>query len=128
MGACGCIELNSVGKIVAKDGSAYLIGIYPSCHYCDSPAGIQIQNVRKADWHLWDVKSIPDLKMHEHSQMLFLPIISTQIVRKKMQEMLIGFEPENGKMDEIDAETLAEEAFRDLRDCVAETRKEDGYE
>lgn len=116
---CGCISIEYEWKI--KSGKFWiLIGLYGSCHYCSSPAGVDFFKTDKSDDHyMYDIGKIPEIEFSKYGT-FFIPVIDPQIVRNKMVESIIGFKPEgpNNTIDQIDAETLAEEAFPDLREVV----------
>jgi hypothetical protein len=54
MGECGCIAIQYFGKIIDRDGNAWIFGIYPSCHYCDAPLGLQFYKVLPTDFECYD--------------------------------------------------------------------------
>jgi len=120
---CGCIDVQPLGKIIGKDGCAYLIGIYASCRNCFAPAGVQIHKVPKSDWRMYDVKDVTDLEFFDGLR--FIPVINVGSVRKAMESAMVGFKTESGAIDEIEANVLSSEAFPDLRTCVFETMAEE---
>lgn len=117
MGECGCVGIEYKAKIIDKDGAAWCFGVYSSCSYCESPAGVQILRVPPGSdmWGLWEINRIPDLEVHEQSGMAFISVLAPEAARQQMEKMMVGYKPENGVIDAIDAETLAEEAFSDFR-------------
>lgn len=121
MGECGCIGIQYRFKIIDEHGDAWCFGVYPSCHYCDSPVGIQVLRVKAGSeyWDMWDIDDIPSLTVEDHSDMAFMTVVDTQKCRKAMETAIIGYKPESGIIDEADADVLSDEAFRDLRDVVA---------
>lgn len=122
MGECGCSSGSWEHKIIDHEGWAWLFRVYPSCQDCSSPVGFDFFRVHPKDWHIWDVEHVPEIKTHENGT-FFIPIIDPAIVRKLMEKSMIGYEPEDGPMDQVDAETLSEEAFPDLRDAYWETQR-----
>lgn len=125
MGECGCSHIQWRWKIIDKNGDAWLFGIYPSCDYCDAPVGIDIWKIKKVDWHLWDVESIPEFEISEYGT-TFINVLSTTSVRNCMKKAILGFHPEDGVIDDIDADVLSKEAFRDLREAVFGTKDGEG--
>lgn len=124
MGECGCIEGNFQWKIIDQEGWAWLLGIYPSCDYCESSVGLQFFRVKPDDWHLWDVENIPTLEPTQNGNG-FIEFIGPVAVKKAMEKAIIGYKPPHQMLDELDAEVLSGEAFPSLRDAVFETRRGD---
>lgn len=108
MGECGCYIIQYYGKIIDKNGDAYLIGVYPSCRTCDGPLGIMIDKVKKEDFYVYDVDNIKEI-----SDIDFITVLTSNQVRKQMEKSILGYKG----LDDIDAEVLSEEAFGDLRAC-----------
>lgn len=122
MGECGCSSVNYVGKVIDKKGDAWLFGVYPGCRECDCPAGVQIHKIAKSDFHLWDVKQIPNLKAFDGVG--FIEVVSAEACKKQIHKVVNGYHSNSLDLDEIDAETIADEAFRDMREAVFETMRE----
>lgn len=119
MGACGCIEVSPEWKIEGKDGNAWLFCIYAGCNYCDAPAGLQVIKVTPENRHYYypEIDDLPEFKTYNDG-LGFVPIVDHHIARQHVKEILLGYEPENGVLDEIDCDTLAEEVFSDMRSTV----------
>lgn len=124
MGACGCVEINFRWKINARDGSVWLLGVYPGCNYCDAPAGIQYMKVKPEDKHFYpEVDFLEELETWDDG-LGFIPIVDHKVVKQKIKTMLLGYKPDNGALDEIDCDVLADEIMPDMRDVVFDTMKE----
>lgn len=118
---CGCIGIDYQGKIIDKNGDAWLLGVYPSCENCSAPVGIQIWKVVKGSFHQWEVDRIPEIELWDDGS-AFIEILDSREVRKQMEKAILDYEPSSGKIDKYDAEVLADEAFGDMRDVVFSTR------
>lgn len=118
MGQCGCTEVKADWKIIDTAGNTWLFGVYPSCQDCQGPAAVMIHCVRPKDRHLYDVEDVPDFDLGPDG-IAFIDVVSTDAVRDCMRRAIEGYRD----LDAIDADTLACEAFPDLRDAVFATAK-----
>src|SRR5690349_20198577 len=116
---CGCISVDWRWKIIDRDGSAWLFGVYASCKYCVGPAGVRVWKVPPEEFRQWRVDEIPLFELW--NGIGFIDVVDYEIVRRKVKETILGAEPEGDAIDEIEADVLAEEAIPDLRDAVFET-------
>ena len=123
MGACGCIEIQYSHRTTLADGRVLLIGVYGSCQYCDSPAGVQFWAVSKNEADSWCQG--PNELLDDDNDAAGIPVIETRFVREAMEKAINGFTTQDGhEVDTIMAEIIAEETFNDLRGCVARTQRE----
>jgi len=120
---CGCISVDWRWKIIDHEGSAWLFGVYASCNYCVGPAGVRVFKVPADEFHQWRVDEIPPFDLWRDN-IGFIDVVDYQIVRRKVKEAILGFEPDGDAIDDIEADVLAEEAIPDLRDAVFETLRE----
>lgn len=116
---CGCSLISYQNKVILKDGSAMLFGVYSSCRNCQGPAGLRLVKIPREQWRLYDVEVIPEMKFFD--DIATIDILDIEEVRNAIRQGLIGYSPESGTLDEIDADTLAEEIAPDLREMVAAT-------
>ena len=124
MGACGCIGINYPFKEELADGRILLVGVYPSCRYCDSPAGVLFWAVSKQDFQDWHQRAKPLL---DGQEMTAIPVADPRFIREAMTKALTGVKPDEGDcIDEVLAEVIAEETFPELRDVVSKTEEEHG--
>ena len=120
---CGCQHVPAKWKIIDQHGNAWLFGVYASCRDCIGPAAVMIHRVAPEDFEMFDVRHVPEFETSADG-IAFIDIISPKAVRKRMQDAIVGYAPESGVIDDIDAQTLADEAFWDLREAVFATMTE----
>lgn len=104
MGECGCISIPYDNKIELADGRTLFVGIYPSCHYCDTPAGVQFfaAEGEDADWINEVHKPKPLINDNGYGAIM---VINQQSVEKMIVEL---FDGQDG-MDRELVKVIAEE-------------------
>lgn len=121
MGECGCIGIRYQWFVRLPDSRYLLIGVYPSCQYCHSPAGVILQSVDESERDDF-YQDAEEILVDDF--MACIPVVDPNEIRKQMFATINGAKPDEGEtIDEHFADVLADEAFPDLRHCVAETQR-----
>lgn len=101
MGACGCSDTDPDFKFPGPEGVTYAIQIYPSCHYCGTPAGVDIHRFNEEwakDWLMDQVDDAPWLTYGEREDqtnaILGLPVLDPEHLSKSLAEVM---EDEEGR-------------------------------
>lgn len=114
MGACGCISGNQAFKLKAPDGW-YVIEFMQGCDYCCHGPGVQIHHP-EAVKYLDDVEYMPDLPVigdDEHCITMIKCGPNMSEAENAAVKCFTGSETENNCVDEVLAEILGEDFWRD---------------
>ncbi len=63
----------------------YILQIYPSCDYCDNPAGVIIYKMTPEECESWDVNILPDLVFDRYDGESFISVIDPRGLAKKLK-------------------------------------------
>lgn len=126
MGACGCCELSGGERFAGPDGTTYVIEIYPSCDYCDTPAGFRLYQFNEETSEMFDIKHLKEVEFfgdpgYERAD---YSVVGRSALKKLIANAIVGYKPESGVIDEIDADVLSDEGLSELRACVWESKGE----
>lgn len=116
MGECGCGNFNADLQLPGPDGLTYIIQVYPSCTYCDTPIGLIIHRMTSEQVRSWDAEQLPEPNWDDDNSTVVTilhPTVVLDVLRK-----LAG----SGKSDEYEidgflqdhvGEAVREAVFRD---------------
>lgn len=134
MGECGCGgTVVEWFKFPAPKGEFYLIGVYPSCEDCTTPAGVDLRRVSKKQHEEETgvrLSGVRDLDWHNGfgHPASELPVLHPNALRRHLKDFLKGTVVDGEPLDDIGADTYAEEAVREcFREAVYETAKEPSH-
>lgn len=119
MGQCGCSDTAPDFKFPGPDGVTYAIQIYPSCHYCSSPAGVDIHRFND-EWTREWCDGVPDAPWLTYAHgdpanaILSIPVLDPKHLMKALGE------PGDDEYADIDEEEMR----LALPDAVHETLQE----
>jgi hypothetical protein len=66
MGACGCIGTEiPIYRLPGPGSLTYVVNVYPSCEYCDTPAGVTIDLYTEWDLVQHGLQDVPYFSMME---------------------------------------------------------------
>lgn len=65
MGQCGCNDFQGDFKFKGPDGITYVLQVYQSCSYCETPAGIILYAMNEKDCQTWCVDDIPEIQISD---------------------------------------------------------------
>lgn len=65
MGQCGCGDFNADFKFKGPGNITYVLQIYDSCEYCETPAGVIIYAMNPKDCKMWDVEHLQEVKIED---------------------------------------------------------------
>jgi len=85
MGECGCGDYNAFAKFPAPGGHAYVLQLYNGCEYCDTPAGVIIEHVRKPELVDRDWESLPTIDFFKNHE-LAIPVVDPQQLLKAITD------------------------------------------
>lgn len=66
MGQCGCSDTEPMYQFPGPDGVTYGIQIYPSCHYCSAPAGVELYRFGVGEAAVW-LDGVPEAPFRPYS-------------------------------------------------------------
>lgn len=65
MGQCGCGDYQGDFKFKGSDDFTYVLQVYASCDYCDTPAGVIIYRMSPEDCSMWDVDHLKEVEISD---------------------------------------------------------------
>ncbi len=90
MGQCGCGDFHGDFKFKGPDGITYVLDVYPSCDYCNTPAGIILYAMGSDDCKIWGVDHIPEIEILDIGTCV--AVIDPADLIKKADKLIGGFE------------------------------------
>jgi len=88
------------------------------------PAGMQFEKIGPEQRHHYpEIDFLAEPETFECG-LGFIPIVDHNVLKQKIQAMLLGYKPESGTLDEIDCETLADEIAPDMSEIVCGTQQQ----
>ena len=64
MGQCGCGDFQPDFKFKGPEGITYVVQMYPSCDYCDNPAGVIIYALTPEEAEMWGLGHVPEKEIN----------------------------------------------------------------
>jgi len=111
MGECGCTSGNRLYRLKAPKGY-YILQMNPGCDYCDVGPSIFIYTPEEAASFLMDeIDHLPDLPFNFRCAVIKAGPDRAELM-KAATETMVGAETEDGKIDDILAEILAEDLWK----------------
>lgn len=91
MGQCGCSDTEPDFQFPGPDGITYAIQIYPSCHYCNTPAGVDVYRMTAEDVEIWlngveQAPFVPYSADNPSSAQLAIPVLDPASLAKVLNE------------------------------------------
>ena len=116
MGKCGCGDFQGDFKFKGPNNITYVLQVYPSCDYCDNPAGIILYAMSPEDCKDWDVDTIPDIEIRDVGT-----LISVIHPKKLMETIIQGIESYVADGINDDFNLAVNEAIKDNRRIHSDT-------
>ena len=96
MGQCGCGDFQGDFRFPGPGNITYVVSVYPSCDYCQTPAGVVIYAITLADCKVWAIDHLPELPMCDAGTLV--GVVDPRIYIKKLTKYagvdLEGCEPD----------------------------------
>lgn len=89
MGECVCCAFNAILKFRGPRGITYVLDIYPSCSYCDTPLGIILYAFDKKACDDWDVDHVTEIEI-DKEEGTCIPILHPEDMKKLMAKTFAG--------------------------------------
>lgn len=116
MGECGCADFNVQFKFKGPDNTYYLLAMYDSCEYCDTPAGFILYRMNGKEMREWGVEDMPATEIGYEGKVF--AVLHPKILRDMMiKDRGVGRDDDLG----IDIEDAMTNCFRE---AIWATRKE----
>ena len=113
MGICGCGDFQPDFKFKGPGDTWYVVQSYPSCNYCDTPAGIILYHFDAQDAEMWDLAHIKEEKIL--SDGTYLPVLYPKKLKEKFVKYL-GKEFAEGLADELITECFVDAVHESFKD------------
>lgn len=117
MGSCGCGDYRGDFKFKGPDGSWYVLALYPSCQYCDTPAGITLYKFNEKEMKEWAADNLPEVN---------IPYVGKgfEVIHpRRFLELL-----EKAELCENGFEGIEEDFYSVFKDAVWETHRQENRE
>jgi len=124
MGACGCGDFHGEYQFPGPGDVVYAIGLYPSCKYCDTPAGVTLYRFDNGDHEMFDVQHIPPMEFTDYGA-AFINVLGRDHLRSVIMGVLEGHKPDLGTIDNAEADVLTDEILDQLPSIVRATARSD---
>ncbi len=111
MGACGCGDFRGDVKFKGPDGTWYILKLYPSCIYCDTPAGITLYKFSEEEMKDWAADELPEIDIPYVGK--GFEVIHPRILREHLIE---------AKLYEED---YGDDFYHEFQEAVWETHKQE---
>lgn len=95
MGQCGCGDFDPDFKFKGPGDIVYVLQVYPSCDYCQTPAGVIIYAFAPDDQKLWRCDRIREVKIQDIGTAF--GIVDPAVLAKKLERT--GFDIEGVEVD-----------------------------
>lgn len=123
MGACGCINNEiPIYRFPGPNELTYVINVYPSCSYCDTPAGVTIDLIGDEELKFLGLEHVEEVFQDRKRVDLGpgIPVIDKNVLKKAIIDAI----PRHEALDDFGAEEVASETLEKFSDVVYETVRE----
>ncbi len=123
MGQCGCGDFQPAFKFEGPGDDTYIFQAYPSCNYCNTPAGIILYRMDQKDCKTWGVEHISEIKISDIGN--FFGMIDPKVLEEGLNKLLPEVAPiDDGGPDFHMVFTEAVHAeFDELEKMVKESKR-----
>ena len=115
MGACGCNSGNQMFKLKAPNGW-YVIELLRGCLYCSAPSGLRVyyQEAAQCLDDVEEMSSLPTIGEGDYKVTMIKCGLDPDEARSAAIKCLVGTETEDNMIDEILADILGEDFWKDF--------------
>ena len=111
MGYCGCGEGFGDYRMPGPEGTVYTVRVYQPCDYCETPGAVILLRVSGDDLQFAeDLPGVEWSKMSETMADAWFSLFHPAAVKKAIASVLVGYSPDEGMLDQNDADVLSDEA------------------
>ncbi len=80
MGECGCGSFYPSFKFKGPGKDTYVLQVYPSCDYCNTPAGVILYRMSPKEARQWDLDDVPEKEIPFVG--MVIPVIDPEVFKE----------------------------------------------